>query len=239
MPAPLASVCIPYRRRFPGDQRILSWVVAHWRTSHPDWEVVVSDMDWPTTLAEPTAPPFSRSAARNACARQASSPVLIFANSDTVPVAQDPDPLTAAVIEALADPDSWDLSARYIEADPEWTNHLLHREPGPVVSLPPPEHVERQFAAEPGQLGKPYAGLIVAARALHDRVGGWDESYGAGWGWEDTAYCDALANAAGRGPARSGAVVHLWHERRPEDRPNHPAARRNRQRWRQSRGRHR
>lgn len=242
-PNPIVAVCIPWRQRFPADAEILSWVVGYWRALHPGWAVIVSDMDLPAGSIGDRAPAFNRSAARNACARRAiegGARVLVFANADTVPILEwrddvalevHPDPLDEAVRRAFADPDGWDLSACYVEASQGWTEDRLREAPAVLREAPAGADVERTLSAAPGQLGKPYAGLIVVPAVLHERVGGWDEGYGAGWGWEDTAYVDGLAAISGAPPPRSGTVVHLWHERRPEDHPAHPAARRNRRRW--------
>lgn len=209
------AVCVPFRARSATEDRILAFTAERWR----------ADLGWPVLVADATpGRPFERSASRNAAAAAAGDvEVLVFANADTL--YEDP----AAVVEAVevAAGCGWVLSRVYREADEAWTAGVLDAGDWPVAL--PPERTLRRLEHSP-------AGFAVVAREAHVAVGGFDEGYGAGWGWEDTAYADALTARLGV-CARVGDVIHLWHPRRPEDHPGHPTARVNRSRWRAARAR--
>lgn len=122
--------------------------------------------------------PFNRSQARNNAVRQATSDVIILADADILP----------ARIDILG-------QATIIAADLDtavWPYHTYRLLSADAVTAPKLSRVRpvRQFPAKwrPG-------GLTVITRRAYQRVGGYDENFGAGWGYEDGAFllaCETL-----------------------------------------------
>lgn len=199
------AVCIGYRARNPHEEALLDWVRRRWEVVGP---VHVGD-----------APgPYNRSAARNAAAATVDpgTDVLVFVNADTV--YRDLADVEASIASAVDG--AWVLPDVYVETSEAYTRGVLSSDPtGPVPD--PLSSYERQVRASP-------AGFQVVRADWFADVHGWDEGFGAGWGWEDAAFRDAL-DVLHAPHARIGWAVHLWHPRGPELAP--AANRPNRVRW--------
>lgn len=145
----------------------------------------------------------SRSAARNAVARQASGDVLIFADADT---ALQPDQLEQATDRAR-------VTGQLTPAFDELVQLSRHAKLG--------SRLPSQRAKVVGRVVRGSAlGVVAVPRPLWELVGGFDERFTV-WGGEDRAFyyaCEVLGDGiAERVP---GKAWHLWHP---------PAARERRQ----------
>lgn len=123
---------------------------------------------------------FNRAQARNNAVKQADTELVIIADADTRPAD------ISQIHEAL------EIATNGLAVWPYNTYKLL---PADATEAPDLATVTpiRTYAlkARPG-------GLIVISRTAYDIVGGFDEMFGAGWGYEDAAFrltCQTLIGA--------------------------------------------
>lgn len=203
------AVCVGSRPRNAHEVDVEAWTVARWEATFPDWPVCVADSG---------DGPYNRSAARNVAAAQAGPvDVLVFANADTT--FREPAEMAAAVAHASVG--GWVLCESYVETSQAWTVAALGSDPGAPLDDPTAPGYDRLVSESP-------AGWQVLPRVWFEDVGGWDEGFGSGWGWEDKAFMNAVDVLCGS-HVRVGWAVHLWHPRGRELSPRANGA--NRARW--------
>lgn len=208
MTVPTAAVCVGFRARSEHDERVWDWCRARWESCFPDWPVLVGDSG---------AEKYNRSASRNVAARNAGgADVLVFANSDTTFYGIGD--MARAVRSAVEG--TWVLPELYVETSRSYWEVMQHENPADVMADPLSSY-DRRLTDSP-------AGPQVMSAAAFAEVGGWDEGFGSGWGWEDAAMRDALDVVCGK-HAKMGTAVHLWHSRGVAESPQ--ANGRNRARW--------
>lgn len=136
------------------------------------YQIVVADSD--------SCRRFNRSQARNNAVRLTSTDLVIIADADTRPA--DISQINEALEVASNGLVVWPYSSyKLLPADATEVPDLAAVEP---IRTYPLRH-------RPG-------GLIVISRTAYDTVGGFDEQFGAGWGYEDAAFrltCQTLIGA--------------------------------------------
>lgn len=183
-------MCIPWRAGDPARERNLSYVRRFW-----------GQLGWPVILGDTRHQTFNRAAARNNAARQSDAELLVFADADIV---GEPAVILAAAVHALTDRTAvW----------PHTVTHLLSSQDTRRV------HDGASITGMKGARlfkGSP-AGILVVHRDLYDEVGGWDEGFDGGWGYEDVAFAHALRTIAVT-RREAGRLWHLWHPTATEKR---------------------
>jgi hypothetical protein len=135
--------------------------------------------------------PFNLCQARNRAAVMAGDvDVLVFNDADTyIPPAQ----LREAVRMAAEDESLVQPYTRFLSMNPYTGQSVPRVCTGPVMN----------------------SGNLAIARALFERMGGWDERF-TDWGWEDAAFL-GLARAIAPFHAVQGTIVAFEHTRKPEE----------------------
>lgn len=199
------AVCVGFRPRNDHDQCLWDWSRRRWVALFPDWPILVADSGHE---------PFNRSASHNCAAEQADADVLIFANSDTIPLlAEDMRESVEIAVNG-----GWVLPRLYVEVSRGYTDVMLQEDPSREMADPLSGY-DRQLTESP-------AGPQVMPYEWWDNVR-WDESF-TGWGWNDAALRDAL-DTLHVTHVRVGTSVHLFH---PRGKAESPAANgKNRMRW--------
>lgn len=126
--------------------------------------------------SEPTAP-FNRAQARNNAVKHATTDVIILADADTIPA--DYSTIEQAIALAETGAAVWPYTTYRLLTDTDIAD------PADIPALR-----EWQTKWRPG-------GICVIHRDTYIRVGGYDERFGAGWGYEDGAFhlaCTTLAD---------------------------------------------
>jgi glycosyltransferase involved in cell wall biosynthesis len=191
-----ATVCIPWiETGGPWRSKAREWILRY----YSDLAFVVS----PEMAADG---PVNRSAARNAAAAMADTPVLFFADADTwVP----PEQFRDAVLAARE-------SGNLVHA---YTLHTRLSKKATTLTL------EGKTSHEGATVRNAPAGAIAVSRELFDSVGGWDERF-EGWGYEDRCFQFACDTIAGAGQRIAGRSYHLWHPRGKDQIQTQPERRR-------------
>jgi hypothetical protein len=139
--------------------------------------------------------PFNRAAARNVAAARTTDEVLLFADADTIAVLG----LVRQAVELAA---GGGLAWPHDRCD-----HLTPRGTAMLRQGLRPQ-VQRTARNSP-------AGVLAIHRDLFEEVGGWDEGFAGGWGYEDVCFmfaCETL----GQTRRLRGSLTHLWHPIAPE-----------------------
>lgn len=177
------AVCIPWRKGDPARERNLRYVRRWW-----------AQFGWPTYLGDTDHRTFNRSAARNQAAYQSDAELLVFADADII---GEPSVILAAAAHALTERTAvW----------PHTVTHLLSRADSRQViggADPAGFRGARLFKGSP-------SGILVVHRDLFETVGGWDEGFDGGWGFEDVAFAHVLRTMADT-KRLDGRLWHLWH----------------------------
>lgn len=142
--------------------------------------------------------PFNRSAARNAAVAKCDSSVVVVCDADTIPESIDQVRWAADVAADGAVVVPYDRYA-LLAATATTVADLVSVQPlrvYPVKSRP--------------------ASLVVIGRDSYDKVGGFDEHFGAGWGYEDAAFVIACKTFVGHRtlPGMVYAFDHVAHRKR-------------------------
>lgn len=179
----------------PRDQ-LWAWLRARYELLLPDAELIVADSGHEQ---------FSRAAARNAATRQATRPLLLIADADTI---FDVDQLASGVAavgrphDGICDRAHWVTPyRRYVQLLARDTHQLMTQQPD--VSVPVPRRL--QHDTNTGT-----AGLLLVTADAWRLVGGYDERF-TGWGYEDTAVTMALETLVHGCVRTDGVAIHLCH----------------------------
>jgi predicted glycosyltransferase involved in capsule biosynthesis len=182
------AVCVPWRAGDPSRERNVAYVRRFWER-----------LGWPVILGDTRHQTFNRSAARNMAARQSSADLLVFADADII---GEPAVILAAAVHALEHETAvW----------PHTVTHLLSRQDTKKVhdgADPAAFRGARLFKGSP-------AGILIVHRDLYETVGGWDDGFDGGWGFEDVAFAWTLRTLADT-RRFDGRLTHLWHPTAPE-----------------------
>lgn len=199
-----ASVLIPFRARNEHEERVSRYTLAVWTHDFPEFDVI--------TGSGPQVPgtPFNRSLARNFLAGMSTSEVLIFADADTLYF--EPSQMLRAVKTAHL---GWFRTSDYYMFSEESTNAI-------VDGGDPELAIEKILFDPPG-------GIQVCAAEHFHAIGGFDEGFN-GWGYEDTAFIEAMTAVYGEGRFH-GDVYHLWHPKNRSERQAQPNIRSNQARF--------
>lgn len=161
------SICVPWRSDEPS--RVAAWTACAAEWGRTDFELSVAD-DGLTGL-------FSRARAINRAVAGATGDVVVIHGADQLP-----DVPAIIVAGALARKHGWSMiyskAVSYDQAESEEfyeTGHL-------------PVKTPRSYLCP---------GLVAVTRTWWDKVGGMDERFGTGYGYEDAALRNLLAARAG------------------------------------------
>jgi len=203
---PGVSVLIPYGYRSDWEETLLSLTLQRWNEWFPDWEVILGSDD--SNLDSGT--PFNRSRARNNAAAEASGDVFVIADADTTFFqARD-----VRVVTNFVTPVKWFLPSSYLQTVQEWTEGLVEGN----LSIDETVKYSREYRDQPG-------GWRICHRSAFEAVGGFDEGF-KGWGYEDTAFVEAMNCLVGP-HKRGGTALHLWHPTSRAERQEHADIRHN------------
>jgi N-terminal domain of galactosyltransferase len=174
----IATVCIPWRPS-PSRMKPYDRVRRFWAETFPDWPVITEDSD--TEI-------FSLSRARNNAVRKAATEIVVVADADTIPEADN-------VVRAVADPTgvTW----------PFTTWRLI---PAEHVDTPLDEFPRIPTLIDPHATG----GVMVTTADEYWRLGGHPEEF-HGWGYEDQAF-QYVAQALSECRRIPGAAYSIDHQ---------------------------
>jgi glycosyltransferase involved in cell wall biosynthesis len=202
------SIIIPFRvsKKYPRQEENFRWVKKYWRAQLPDAQVIVGK-DPCSWLA------FSKSAAINAAAREATGDVLVIVDADGYIDAEQVLHAAQEIRRARSRGQRlWYVPYRQFY---RLTNHasrkVLNSHPRHPYKFPtPPLPCDIQNSIGSG-FGHWYGAVIqIVPREAFDCVGGWDERF-RGWGGEDHSAMRATDTLYWRHKTLPGQVLHLWH----------------------------
>lgn len=161
------------------------------------WKQVESTWTgYPVFVGESPDGPFNVSAARNHAADRVDWDIAVFADADTIiPKAQ----LEAGIRAANKHRQMVLPHSRWINIEPE--EHATFFLEG-YVPFNPKRHVTSGTKSS----------IVILPREVYDTVNGFDERF-RGWGWEDTAFYEAVTMLHGPVLQFEGNIWHLGHER--------------------------
>jgi hypothetical protein len=188
------SVVIPFRPRDPIRDRNRVYV--------EDWlDRALGEPD--TVLADDPGRDFNRGRALDAGVPAATGDLLVLADADLIVPAHN----LWAGVEAVENGAAMVVPfTRREELTAEATAKVLAG--AAPEGLWGPEHLE--YVMENRGTG----GINILTRATFEAVGGFDPRF-AGWGYEDSAFADAVETLVGRVEWLTGTAVHLWHPQDP------------------------
>jgi N-terminal domain of galactosyltransferase len=174
----IATVCVPWRPS-PSRMKPYDRVRRFWAETFPDWPVITEDSD--TEI-------FSASQARNNAVRKAATEIVVVADADTIPDADN-------VVRAVADPTgvTW----------PYTTWRLI---PAEYADRPLDEFPRAPALIDPHAIG----GVMVTTVDEYWRLGGQPEEF-HGWGYEDRAF-QYVAQALSECRRIPGAAYSIDHQ---------------------------
>lgn len=180
------SVCIPWRSDDPSR-------IAAWRACERAWKT--SGLDYVAASDEQTGP-FARARAINNAAAHSFGNVIVIHGADQLPD-------LAAIEDAAWDAEVFGWAFVYSRVQmfsPEQTQAYIELDVLPSVEAHPPHDYL-------------CPGLLAVRRDLWATVGGMDERFGTGYGYEDCALRNRLASVAGTGALgrAQGLLRSLWH----------------------------
>jgi glycosyl transferase family 7 (putative galactosyltransferase)/methyltransferase family protein len=185
------SLLVPYRAGDANRDRVWAWLASRWREALPDAELLTGDDG---------RMPFSRAAALNRAADQASGDVYVILDGDTW---FEPEAIESSAAQIRRGRIGWLHKAR---------KHFLDE-------LATQRVVDGEMSLEDAAARAPFDEYVIPApmvlsRAAFEAVNGFDERF-RGWGCEDNAFVLALTvlvhPAAKKG---AGTAVHMWHPSR-------------------------
>ena len=194
------SILIPFRPDgSPERQRNFDWCVARWRAWLPDAELVIGDVGGER---------MSRAASRNEAFERSSGEVIILGDADTVATH------VRQIITALNS-----LNGRRVWIFP-FRRYALSTKIGAetICSQDPSAELDRlrMTGCVEGYFTSPTSGIWIMQREAWMAAGGFEESFGERWSFDDDWWRDCLNARWGKMERVDGDVIHLWHE------PSHP-----------------
>lgn len=181
------SVLVP--ANFDCAHRRAAWrhVEQHYRTNHPDWQLVVGDHGGGA---------WCKGRAVAAAAARADGDVLVIADADvyTAPAALE------QAVSVAATGEQWAIPHKLV-------HRLTEAETARVLAGHEPRRAAVTIAPYEGAAG---GGLVAIPRAMWDEVGGIDTGF-VGWGREDHSLGWALSAMFGWHVRGTGLLWHLWH----------------------------
>lgn len=188
------SVLIPYKAANKDREKNFQWIKCRYETIMPNAEICIGHYN---------GEPFSRSAAINNAAKNATRDIFIIADAD---IAFNIDQIKNA-IEAL-NSYAWVIpytSLFYL--DFEKTNELYNKDPS--VTL---DEADFQGCYKFGGNNEYQfkGGINIVPRKYFQKVGGFDERF-KGWGGEDDAFQMALDTLCGQYFRVDATIWHLYH----------------------------
>lgn len=181
-----ATVVIPFASDDPHRQAALEHVLARYKNSHPQWQVVVGTCEGTWSKGRALADAVSR----------AKHDVLVVADADCVVDASILERLVAAVGAGRV---RWGVPhVTVARMTKTYTARVLQ---GAQLSI---HQLERQHVAPTG------GGIVVLARDAWDEVAGVDPRF-EGWGGEDISFGWALETLCGAPLELNATLWHLWH----------------------------
>lgn len=180
------SILVPLNTNCPYRQRAWAYVERHYRTHHPEWDLITGDHG---------GGPWIKGLALRRAAEQATGEVLVVADAD---VYTDPINLAAAV-ECAAGGD-WSIPHKLVY-------RLTEAETQRVYDGHEPRRGSVTIAPYEGAAG---GGLLAVRRDQWDAVGGFDTGF-VGWGREDHSFGWAMLGTFGWNVRQDGRLWHLYH----------------------------
>jgi hypothetical protein len=169
--------------------RARAWVLDHYATHHPAWEVVLGH----------SPEPWSKGiAAMNAYAR-CSGDVLVIADADSY---TDPATLATLTEEVVAGSWRWGMAHGPV--------HRLTSEATEALYAGNPPRLDQGSCWKRIHNGVMGGGIVVVTRDAWETVGGIDPRY-FGWGGEDESFGETLAALVSLPVRHIAPLVHLWH----------------------------
>jgi glycosyltransferase involved in cell wall biosynthesis len=187
------AIIIPRDRLASDRSRIADRVMAHYRSHHQEWPIVVG---YPRTSV------WSKGEAIADALARTSADVIIIADADCI---VDPIMLRASVM-AVINGAAWAMPHRMVyRADKAMTEQYLLEHPDQVPTLPDRHSVARD--PYEGFLG---GGIVVTRRVWYEAIGGIPKAF-KGWGSEDQALATACLTLLGPCIRGDADLLHLYH----------------------------
>lgn len=184
------SVVISHRPDGGERDRNLAWVLDHYRSHHPSYQVVVQDDPAPEE-------PFNKGFLSNLGVAASCGDVLVVADGDL-----------------FVDPDSLDRATATVHRDGGWVvpySSVRRLDESATVSVLAGERPNDAMPLDrPSYAGIAGGGLWVMRRSDFLALGGMDPRF-AGWGREDEAFGVAADTLVARHRRLPGPLWHLWH----------------------------
>jgi len=184
-------VVIPYRLT-PERERLLLYVLA-WLTE------ATAGIDATATVADDAHPDFNRGRAINAGVAQTDGDVLAFVDADLMV----PGEAFRAGLEAVKNGAAMVVPFTRRE-------ELTAKATAKVLAGADPWGPWEEDDFEYVMNNRGTGGINILTRATFEAAGGFDPRF-AGWGYEDSAFADAVETLVGPVEWLSGTAVHLWH----------------------------
>lgn len=197
------SVLVPWRDTGCEYRRAaFAYTSARWAALFPEFEVVVADSGHE---------PFNRGASRNRAAERATGDTFLVFDADTVvPERQVWEGVFGSVVQ---DRRTW-----FVLYGPIDYHNLTEHATDEVYAAGVTAELRRPVEGEWEHKLKSTAGALLLPRSAWNEVGGYDEQgFAAGWGWEDTAFCDAVDTLWCPHSRVDGFALALWHPRGDAD----------------------
>ncbi len=188
------AVVIPWSKADEHRARAKAYVVAHYLTEHPDWELTLGEL--------PPCEEWSKGAAVDRAVQATTADRLVIADADSIVA---PDALRYAV--GLLDEVPWVVPHRRVyRLTPEFTEKVYEG-----------ARPRRGRCVRQPYTGPAGGGIVVLTREAYETVGGIDPRF-KGWGGEDVSFGMALRALVGEEHRLDADLFHLWH---PHPAPDH------------------
>lgn len=223
MTQPFMSICIPHRKDASYERsRNFEYIKASLKQ---DWSRQLEAGFAEIVIANSNSDlPFSRSAARNNCAKKASGHCLVFLDADShVSFSQCMD-VVERIFRAIDTSVCWGLPY-----DSYWV--LTEESTKDYIMEQTKAHLDAEFVFDSNSLppqAPSFGGCVIVSRSAFEEVGGYDERFRT-WGDEDRAFALSLETMTTPVYRTEGCLYHLWHPVSEEDRFGNPGMAANRE----------